>query len=160
MKSVLTGLPGAFLLPRFPKPGQEPFGFSCKPRNDSGFTLLETLTALTILSIALVSLLQAQATGLRARRKKDQIGRGRILAQSLLAQRVSGGRGPPRQIQGRHGQFKWSIKVSTAGPAVASRDTKAVWRLHHVRVTVAWDRNRSIQLDTLKLARAQDKGER
>ncbi len=158
MRSALIGLLVAFRLRPYLELGRRLTKRGPRSHKTLGFTLLETLTALTILSIALVSLLQAQATGLRAASSAELYAQARILGQSLLAQSVSGAGDRPRPMQGRHGPFKWSIKVSRAGQPVTSKDPEAVWRLHHVRVTIAWDRSRSIELDTLKLARAPDKG--
>ncbi len=58
--------------------------------------------------------------------------------------------------QGSEGRFDWSIAVAPVHAPWAEIKSKANWRLNHVRVTVAWDKNRSIVLDTLKLGRAHE----
>ncbi len=58
MKFVLIGLRAVFRQPRS-------IDLSPVESTAAGFTLLETLTALTILAIALVSLFEAHASGLR-----------------------------------------------------------------------------------------------
>jgi general secretion pathway protein I len=136
-------------------------GFRPRPSIDggsgtAGFTLLETLTALLILAIALVSLFDAQMRGLRAAGAADTYAEARLLAQALLADAAGGWKGPLVSRQGREGRFDWSIAVAPERAAWAEVKSKADWRLYHVRVTVAWDPNRSIELDTLKLGRAHE----
>jgi prepilin-type N-terminal cleavage/methylation domain-containing protein len=125
------------------------------PGAESGFTLLETLTALTILGIALVSLFDAHQRGLRAARVADDYVVARILAQSLLADATTGNSGVVVPRQGNEGRFGWAIEVHPAGGGWADLKSESNWRLNHVRVTVAWDADRRVQLDTLKLGRAQ-----
>jgi prepilin-type N-terminal cleavage/methylation domain-containing protein len=125
------------------------------PAGDSGFTLLETLTALAILGIALVALFDAHQRGLRAARIADDYATARILAQSLLADATGGNVGGVIPRQGNEGRFGWAIEVQPAGGGWADIKSDANWRLNHVRVTVAWDADRRVQLDTLKLGRAK-----
>jgi prepilin-type N-terminal cleavage/methylation domain-containing protein len=122
----------------------------------AGFSLLETLTALTILAIALVSLFDAQARGLRAAGAADSYAEARILAQALLADTVSGWNGALIPRKGSEGRFGWSIDVAPERAAWAEIESETNWRPYHVRVTVAWDRNRSVTLDTLKLGRSNE----
>lgn len=120
----------------------------------AGFTLLETLTALTILAIAFVSLFDAQARGLRAAGAADSYAEARILAQALLADTVSGWNGALIPRKGSNGRFDWSIDVVPERAAWAEIKSETKWRPFHIRVTVAWDR-RSVTLDTLKLGRSK-----
>ncbi|GBF27467.1 hypothetical protein MnTg02_02520 [bacterium MnTg02] len=122
-------------------------------RQTAGFTLLETLTALMILAIAMVALLDSYATGVRASGTSDSYGRARILAQSLLSETVSGWKQRLTRRQGRSGKFVWSVTITPAQEPWAALNTKAHWRLNRVQVTVAWDKNRRLQLETLKLDR-------
>jgi prepilin-type N-terminal cleavage/methylation domain-containing protein len=143
MKSASTGSPAGSPPMRFPE---------MSSRHSAGFTLLETLIALTILAIALVSLFQAQSTGLRTVDAADNYGKARILAHALLANAMSGAGKPPRPADGREGAFVWSVSVSLASGDLAEIQSKRNWRLHHIRVLVTWDRNRRIELESLKLA--------
>jgi prepilin-type N-terminal cleavage/methylation domain-containing protein len=125
----------------------------------AGFTLLETLTALTILAIALVSLFDSQARGLRAAGAADSYAEARILAQALLADTVSGWSGTPIPRNGSDGRFGWSIDVTPEHAAWAEIKSKTNWRPYHIRVTVAWDKDRSVTLDTVKLGRSNESNE-
>jgi prepilin-type N-terminal cleavage/methylation domain-containing protein len=126
------------------------------PRGSSaGFTLLETLTALTVLSIALVSLFEAHAQGLTTAGSAASYARARIFAQGLLVDATSGWGGELASKRGTEGAFTWSIDVELERSSWADVKTEGNWRLNRVRVTVAWDRGRQINLETVKLARTK-----
>jgi prepilin-type N-terminal cleavage/methylation domain-containing protein len=122
----------------------------------AGFTLLETLTALTILAIALVSLFEAHARGLHNAGIATDYAEARILAQGLLADTVSGRGGSVISGKGRIGRFDWSIDVAPERAPWSEIKSEKSWRLDRVRVTVAWDKDRRIELDTLKLGRPNE----
>ena len=154
MRSVFIGLLAAWRQRVFHNLSGSPVARAPRISGKFGFTLLETLTALAILSIALVSLLEAQSTGLRAVGNAELYGQARMLAQSLLAEGVSVIEERPRGLQGQRGPFRWAIVATEVGEPITAVNTKVAWRLHHVRVIVSWGRNRSITLNTLKMARA------
>jgi hypothetical protein len=110
---------------------------------------------MVILAIALVSLFDAHTRGLRAADAADAYAEARILGEALLADVVTGWSSPLVPRSGRQGRYNWSIDVAPAGAAWAEFKSES-WRLHHVRVTIAWDRDRSIALDTLKLGRVHE----
>lgn len=119
----------------------------------AGFTLLETLTALTILAIALVSLFEAHARGLNTAGIAADYAEARILAQALLAETVSRRGGNVVSGRGSIGRFGWSIDIVPEPAPWSHIKSEKKWRLDRVRVTVAWDQDRSIVLNTLKLGR-------
>ncbi len=122
----------------------------------AGFTLLETLTAMTILAIAMVSLFDAHMRGLARGRRSRRLCGGAHPRRGLAdrcRQRLDE---QPASRSGREGRFNWSIAVAPVGAPWAQIKSKASWRLRHIRVTVAWDKDRSIVLDTLKLGRAHE----
>lgn len=118
----------------------------------AGFSLLETLTALSILAIALTSLFQAHSTGLRTTATAEDYAQARILAHSLLAGALAGPGDLPTPADGQEGTFRWSVRMAAAREGWASVTSKN-WRLHHIRVTVAWARSRRFELAGLKLVR-------
>jgi general secretion pathway protein I len=122
--------------------------------SSAGFTLLETLTALTILSIALVSLFEAHAQGLKTAGSATDYAKARIFAQGLLADATSGWSSELVSKQGSDGRFAWSIDVDQEGAPWAEVKTEGSWRLHRIRVTVSWDKGRQIELESLKLGRS------
>jgi prepilin-type N-terminal cleavage/methylation domain-containing protein len=146
MRSASIGLPAAFRRPPCAEPG-------AAAHRAAGFSLLETLTALTILAIALTGLFQAHSAGLRAATAADDYAQARILAHSVLAGALAGPGILPASTRGQEGAFRWSISTAEAreGWAAIASDR---WRLHHIRVAVEWPR-RKFELRGLKLARLQ-----
>jgi hypothetical protein len=120
----------------------------------AGFMLLETLTALTILAIVLVSLFQAHAQGLNTAGTAVDYANARIFGQGLLADAQSGWNGDLLSKRGREGRFDWSIDVSQERAPWAEFKSDKKWNLHRIRVTVAWEKGRKIELETLKLGRS------
>ena len=49
------------------------------------------------------------------------------------------------------GRFAWAIDVQPVKEGWAQFKSDAGWQLDHVRVSVTWDSNRRVQLDTFKL---------
>lgn len=119
--------------------------------SEGGFTLLETLTALAILSIALVGLFDAHALGLRGATAADHHAEARMLAQSLMADAVGANHDRVVPRRGTEGRFAWTIEVQPVKADWAQFKSDAGWQLNHVRVSVTWDANRRVQLDTFKL---------
>ena len=149
MKSASTGLPAASRQP----PCTEPDALRSASA-EAGFSLLESLAALTILAVALVGLFQAHSAGLRAATAADDTAQARILAHSVLASAMAGPGILPRPATGQEGAFRWSLSVTEAREGWAEI-TSRKWRLHHIRVAVEWSRGRRIELRGLKLARLQ-----
>ena len=131
---------------------------ACRPANrrrvgEHGFTLLETLTAITILAIALTSLFGAYASGIKAARSGDEYTRAQILAQSLIAQITTASGRPPVSAVGTSGPFRWHVRVRFANTNLVGELTHERWVLYQIIAVVAWDANRTFELQTLKLAR-------
>jgi general secretion pathway protein I len=118
----------------------------------AGFTVLETLTAITILAIVLVALFEAQAQGLRTASAADDYAQARILAQGLLAETMSGGNGALASKTGKAGRFSWSVEVAQAREPWATLKSGS-WRLNRIRVSVTSDKGRQLELNSLKLGR-------
>ena len=118
---------------------------------EAGFTLLETLTALAILAIALVGLFDAHALGLRGATAADHHAEARMLAQSVLADATGANHETVVPRRGVAGRFGWTIEVQPVKEGWAQFKSKARWQLNHVRVSVTWDADRRVQLDTFKL---------
>lgn len=145
MKFASTGSRAAYRPPR--SNDGPPQGSS------AGFTLLETLTALTILSIALVGLFEAHAQGLRTAGSATDYAKARIFAQGLLADATGGWKSELVSKRGTDGAYAWSIDIEPERAPWADIKTEGNWRLHRVRVTVSWEKGRQIELESLKLGR-------
>jgi len=120
-----------------------------KTNREAGFSLLETIIALVILSLSLAALFEAYGDGLRAITAGNRHGEARLLAQSLLAEvddKVA-----PGNRQGRSNGLAWRLEITPATGDLASKDAKAKWALYEVVATVRWSRGRRIKIRTLRL---------
>ncbi len=115
-----------------------------------GFTLLEVIVAFTILSVALIGLLQAFTTGMRglsaaqasaaavmhARSKMDEIGQVIALEESELSGEFGDG-------------YRWEVRITRIESEDDEAEAMAV--PFDVEVTVTGDRGNAFTLDTLRL---------
>lgn len=115
-----------------------------------GFSLLELLVALSIMSMSLGMLYQASTGALRGVGDLELEQRANVLAQSLLETRDAV---PERgwSESGRAAGMDW--RVSTAPyPTAVSRANPAVASLHELKVLVEWESRRGprrLELHTL-----------
>ena len=120
-----------------------------QPPEAAGFTLVEVLVALTILSISITVLLQIFSTNLDRARESGSEMLATSLAQSLLEQA-----GTTMSLHSASGEFsnglRWRLDVQPYGSAA---DRKA-WPVDAVTVTAStfWsDGKKSVALATLRL---------
>ena len=125
------------------------------PRGEAGFTLLETLTALVILAIALTALLQSHAGAARVTGTTEDYAFARLIGEKVLSETVSTWRGGTYAGRGTDGRYGWTaeIKPETAAWARTSNDNG--WALYRVDVNVHWPGGRDLQFRTLKLGAAK-----
>lgn len=121
---------------------------------DEGFTLLEVLVALAILSVAFAVLLGIFAQSLSQARALREREAARALAQSLMSAQTALGSPAPGAVSGRSGDMAWTIDTEPYG------DQKArAARLASISVSVRWDNGQRTltltSLTTLPKARAQ-----
>src|SRR4030066_74303 len=87
---------------------------SCRPR---GFTLLEVMIALAILSIVAVAFLRAQASSVRLVDEASQISLATLLAKEKMAELESIGFSEPQKHKGTGGKefpsMRWEQVVSS-----------------------------------------------
>ena len=121
-------------------------------RGDGGFTLLEVLVALVILSVAVVTLIQLSSQGLRLLRVSGEHQDAVILADRLArAADVSG----ERLDTGREGAFEWERRTKlVVFPADLTTTNTDAPRLLSLSVAVKWGSGRSVEVSTLRLAQS------
>ena len=122
-------------------------------KNERGFTLIEVLVALTILSVSLGVLITMISRGLETSRRSQSIAGASGLAQSLLAQ---AGLSMPLRLGNTTGVtrdgYSWQIHAepfvlpgnASAAPLAAAK----------ISMTVAWrdgDDSQSLEVSTLRL---------
>ncbi len=119
-----------------------------------GFTLLEVIVAFTILSVALIGLLQAFATGMRglgaaqasatavmhARSKLDEIGEVIALEDGELSGEYDDG-------------YRWEVRISGIEDADGAPEALAL--AFDVEVTISGARGNTFILNTLRLGTEQ-----
>ncbi len=123
-------------------------GSARPPRGERGFTLLEVLVALAILSIAVVAAIQGFAQGLRllklsgdhqqATQLADE--KARDVALPLKEARDDGTEGP----------FHWERVVRLIPAPDLALHGPAQWQVFEIDVRVKWDQRREVDLATLR----------
>ncbi len=117
------------------------------PARAAGFSLLELVVALAIMSIALGVLYRAVGGGVRTVGELSDYSRAVVLGESLLQMRDA----VPSEGWNESGQwegFRWSVSSTPHEPATA-----AAVALHRVQVDVSWAdglRERSFSLASLR----------
>jgi prepilin-type N-terminal cleavage/methylation domain-containing protein len=113
-----------------------------------GFTLLEVLVALTILGLAIVTLLQLSSQGLRLLSLSDDYQQA-----VLVADRVARSTDTLREgvVGGREGRFVWERRVALVPVAEElTPDAGPQPRLYALSVAVRWGSNRALELASLR----------
>jgi general secretion pathway protein I len=109
------------------------------PNSDTGFTLIETLIAISILAISLAVILQLFSGGLKSSKLSDEYTRGIFHAREkmdeiLLAKELTEG-----VIDGEFDDgFKWRAKALHLDIKEA-KDVKLPFRAFNINVDVIWD---------------------
>lgn len=121
-------------------------------RRDGGFTLLEVLVALIVLSVAVVAALQLFGGGLRlARASADHLDATLVAAAKLSELTLE----PLEEgiTDGTEGDYRWTRRV-TFTPELLPEEPDAsksnLVRLARVSVEVRWGTNRHVELVTLR----------
>ena len=119
-------------------------------RKHAGFTLLEVLVAMVILSVAVVTLIQLASQGLRLLKLSSDHQEAALLADRLV-------RASDASVEavesGHEGQFTWERRARlVAVPDELAPPGGAPPRLLSLSVAVHWGSGRTIELATLRLA--------
>ena len=122
----------------------------------NGYTLIEVLVAMMILTMALTVLMQMFSAGLRTIDTSADYARATLVAQSLLAATGSAEVITSGETHGREAKFHWIRTVSEYRAEVIDNVESTIPAAYLVIVVVEWPgrvRPRSLQLTTIKLAR-------
>ncbi len=116
-----------------------------------GFTLLEVLVALTILSLVVVTGIQLLSQGLRLLKLSGDHQRAVLLADEKAREVEPTAEGVE---SGQEGEFAWERRVEVSPvPEELIVAGVAPLRVFRVNVQVRWSRNRSVEVATLRTAR-------
>ena len=119
---------------------------------ERGFTLLEVLVALTILSVSLVVLLAIFSQGLTRAEENAKETDARTLAQALLAQTEAAPHPSFGDTNGVSNGLRWRVRIAPYGSGADQQAWQSA--AQKVDATVTWDsagRARSLTLTTLRL---------
>ena len=123
--------------------------------NARGFTLLEVLVALAILSVAVVASIQGFAQGLRLLKLSGDHQEATLLADQKMREVVVPVEG---REEGTETRFQWIRTVAkvptTEVVPIAGQNTQqsARWNLYQIDVQVRWDEKREVRLTTMRTA--------
>ncbi len=119
----------------------------------AGFSLLEAIVAILILSIALTALYGAFGSAQTGLAQIEHHVSARVLARSILEEHTASRRPPERTLTGRDGELNWVLTVREAGEEIIPTATAGGWTLYEFIVEVSWAPRHRTQLRTLHLAR-------
>jgi type II secretion system protein I len=116
--------------------------------NARGFTLLEVLVALSILSIAVVASIQGFAQGLRLLKLSGDHQEAMLLADQKIREVTDPVEG---REDGTEARFQWVRTVTRVPmPEIEGSGRPTRWTEYEIEVRVRWDERREVQLATLR----------
>jgi general secretion pathway protein I len=121
-------------------------------RSSRGFTLVEVLVAMLVLSITVVAVLQLFGGGLRLVRASGDHLDAVLLAETQMAE-LAGQTLEEGVTEGTEGAYRWTRRVVVDASLLPKDDGSEVAprvRLARVSVEVRWGRNRQVKLVTLR----------
>ena len=118
-----------------------------------GFTLLEVLVALAILSLAVVAAIQGFAQGLRLLKLAGDHQRATLIADQKAREVVEPSEG---REHGTEGRFTWERTTTLVEtPELQTAGILARWRVYQIAVRVSWDDRRQVTIETLRTVPSQ-----
>ena len=115
----------------------------------AGFTLIEVLVALAILSLAVVASIQGFAQGLRLLKLSGDHQEAMLLADQKVREIVELKEGRDTGIEGR---LRWERTLrSLETPDLAPAGSPPSGRVYEIDVRVSWDPQRQIEIRTLRM---------
>ena len=117
-----------------------------------GFTLIEVVVALAILSVAVVAAIQGFAQGLRLLKLAGDHEYATLLADQKAREIVTPKAGEEQGEDDRG--FRWQTITTEVPPPEQDRDTvrTPAWRVFQIAVKVRWGDHREVELTTLRTA--------
>jgi len=113
-----------------------------------GFTLLEVLVALTILAVAIVALMRLSSQGLRLLHLSDDYQQAVVVADRVARATDVVEEGAE---SGQEGRFRWERRLRLVPvPEELTPGAGPPLRLYTLSVVVRWDRNRTLELASLR----------
>ena len=124
---------------------------------DRGFTLIETLVAVSILAISLVVLMQLFSGGLKSSRLSDEYTVGIFHAREKMDEILLAGELTEGVINGEFDDgFRWKAEAVQIDTNKEAKDVRLPLRAFNIRVAVTWDaggREKEFAVSAVKLVR-------
>ena len=118
-----------------------------------GFTLIEVLVALAILSVAIVASIQGFAQGLRLLKLSGDHQQAMLLADQKVREIVEFKEG---REGGTEGRLRWERTLrSLETPDLAPPGSPPSGRVYEIDVRVSWDPQRQVEIRTLRMVPAE-----
>jgi type II secretion system protein I len=115
---------------------------------EAGFTLLEVLVALAILSIAVVACIEGFAQGLRLLKLAGDHQQAMLLADEKMREVVEPSEGHEQSVEG---PFRWErVTRAVDAPDLAPPGVPPRFRVYEIDVRVSWDPRRHVEISTLR----------
>ena len=122
-------------------------------RYSDGFTLIETLVAMSILSISLVVILQLFSSGLKSSKLSDNYTRAIFHAREKMEEILLDNNFTDRAIEGEFSDgFEWKVQTFRLEPA-QEEEAKLPVDIFSIKVNVNWhegSKEKHFEISTLK----------
>lgn len=127
----------------------------CLNRGSDGFTLIETLVAMAILSISLVVILQLFSGGLKSSRLSDNYTRAIFHAREKMEEILLDDNFTDMATEGELGDgFEWKAQTLRLEPA-QEEEAKLPVDIFSIKVDISWhegSKEKHFEISTLKIA--------
>ena len=124
----------------------------------AGFSLLETLVAVMVLSVSLVVILQLFSSGLKAGNLSENYTHALYYAQNKMEETLICNNFEEGDMHGTiDGDFSWSVNIRWIEPEID--DTNRVLDMFDISVRVTWKRGegeKSVELNTIAIAKKKN----
>jgi general secretion pathway protein I len=125
----------------------------------AGFTLIEVIVAVAILSVSLVMIMQLFAAGLKASRASCDYTRAVMHAKDKMEELYAAPINPQESGEFRDG-YKWEADAETYKESPDEELENAGFKLLKLKVKIMWNtstkKESSVELESLKMVSAED----
>lgn len=123
-------------------------------RRDAGFTIIEVLVAVAVVTVSIIAIGQVMSTNARGVRMLENHVALVQSAQTILSTEIPDrGKLAPGRLTGRNGDMRWQIDVGPVGGDWISDKSDVDWIPELVKLRVRGPTGATIDLETVRLMR-------